>query len=158
MWHQGDLYRDYAELEQCCAQVTIIGNAANALAQTDKEIRDVVLNCLKNNGSVTSLFAFGLICCCGRVEIKQIDRQEEYVDVDGEPDERKAISIRSGGNEVLCVDALIYAGPGVANTKHLNLEAAGVKLGTGRSKGYICTKDSYRTDNNNISAAGGPQT
>ena len=55
---------------------------------------------------------------------------------------------------MLCVDALIYAGPGIPNTQHLNLEAVGVKT----KRGYIDTKDSYRTDNNNISAAGGPRT
>lgn len=77
------------------------------------------------------------------------------MDVDGETDERKAISILSGGNEVLCVDALIYAGPGLPNTKHLNLDDVGIKTKRG---GFIATKENYKTDNHNISAAGDAQT
>ena len=94
------------------------------------------------------------MCWCGRVEIQKIDRQEEYVDVDGETDGRKAISIRNGGNEVLRVDALIYAGKGIPNTERLNLDAVGVKTKTG----YICTKENYKTANHRISAAGDTQT
>ena len=83
---------------------------------------------------------------------------EEYLDVDGDDATRKAISIRSGGEEVFCVDALLYAGQNVPNTKWLNLDNAHVTTIRG---GYVETKENYKTlasdgskHGHNISAAG----
>lgn len=87
-----------------------------------------------------------------------MERLEEYLDVDGDDEARKAISIRSGGEEVFCVDALLYAGQNVPNTKWLNLDNAHVTTNRG---GYVETKENYKTlasdgskHGHNISAAG----
>ena len=70
------------------------------------------------------------------------------------------ISIMSGDEEVLRVDALMYAGPSLGNADQpgLNLEAAGVKLKNGFICGpngdYTAAHCEFRSNVDNISGAG----